>query len=50
MLLSGHLEFVSDFLHFRPFLTPTGFKNATKLTPITKFHAPKVKIDVNARK
>ena len=48
MLLSEHLEFVWDFLHFHPFLAPTGFKNATKLTPITIFHAPQLKIDVNA--
>ena len=50
MLLSEHLEFVWDFLHFHPFLAPTGFKNATKLTPFTIFHAPSVKIDINARK
>ena len=40
MLLSEHLEFVCDFLHFHPFLAPTGFKNATKLAPIAIFHAP----------
>ena len=40
MLLSEHFEFVWDFLHFHPFFAPTGVKNATKLTPITIFHAP----------
>ena len=40
MLLSEHLKFVCDFLHFYPFLAPTGFKNATTLTPITIFHIP----------
>ena len=40
MLLSEHLKVVCDFLHFYPLLAPTGFTNATTLTPITMFHGP----------